>query len=392
MVRMRDVLKSMRDVGKRPDQENSNEDTSSNSGAGGFQFPAPSSKPDGEGSGNLAQTSMPDMTKRGSESLSPPKSLATQAPSSPAKKDQTPIEVTEELASQSPYHSAIKAIDEFLQFVKTEEPSDLDQIEEYATIFTDSLTEGDKLFLLSLTARSTVTTMAQHSANVAIVAIKVALGLNLSRDKIIQVGISGMVHEAGMMHISEDILNKKGSLDSSEYEMIKQHPILGRKIVETVADEHPYLPDVVAQEHERWNGNGYPFGIKENDIHQYAQIIGMADTFVALTHMRHYRDNFIAYKAIQSIIERRNIDFSAKMIKALIDVISIFPVHSLVKLNNGSVAKVIRTNKKFPVRPVIQLLADSQGQKLSGDDEVDLSNEPMIYIVSPILDENAYVK
>jgi HD-GYP domain-containing protein (c-di-GMP phosphodiesterase class II) len=390
MVRMRDVLKSMKDVGKRPNLEDSNESTSSGSSTGGFQFPAPSGTPREPQRGNLAQSSMPDMTKRATESSTPPKSLATLAPASQAKKDE-PIVVTDELASQSPYHSAIKIIDEFLQFVKTEEPSDLDQVEEYATIFADSLTEGDQLFLQSLTARSTVTTMAQHSANVAIVAIKVALGLNFPREKIIQVGISGMVHEAGMMHISEDILNKKGSLDSSEYEMIKQHPILGRKILENVVGEHPYLPDVVAQEHERWNGNGYPFGIKEGEIHEFAQIVGMADTFVALTHMRHYRDNFIAYKAIQSIIERRNVDFSAKMIKALIDVISIFPVHSLIKLNNGSVAKVIKTNKKFPVRPIIQMLADSQGQKLSGDDEVDLSNEPMIYIVSPILDENAYL-
>lgn len=116
----------------------------------------------------------------------------------------------------------------------------------------------------------------------------------------------------------------------------------------------------------------------------------MADTFIALTHLRHYRDNFIAYKAIQSIIERRNIDFSAKMIKTLIDVISIFPVQSLVKLNDGCVARVVQTNKNFPVRPVIEVVMDAKGSKLESIEKIDLSKEPMIYIVSPVLDENAY--
>lgn len=147
---------------------------------------------------------------------------------------------------------------------------------------------------------------------------------------------------------------------------------------------------MVYQEHERWNGNGYPQGLKENGITEYAQVLGLADSFIALTHTRHYRDNFIAYKAMQSIIERRNLDFSARMIKALIDVISIFPVDSLVKLNNGAIAKVIRTNKNYPVRPVIQLISDSRGNRIEKEEVVDLSNEPMIYIVSPVLDEAAY--
>jgi hypothetical protein len=78
------------------------------------------------------------------------------------------------------------------------------------------------------------------------------------------------------------------------------------------------------------------------------------------------------------------------MIKALIDAISIFPVDSLVKLNNGAIAKVVSTNKNYPVRPVIQLVSDSRGMRVEGEEIIDLSNEPMIYIVSPVLDESAY--
>lgn len=386
MVRMRDVLKSMRDV-KRPGQDNR---TDSGEEKGGFKFPAPAS-----------HSSVPRMPDSDQPAVTPPSSLHveekvnTDAPLHDHQLRTSDEEASEEVAPQpekksSPYHNGIQVIEEFLQSAKREEPFDLDAVESVAKQFTELLSDSDQLFLQAISARMSVTSMAQHSANVAIVAIKVANGLGFKTEQIVEVGMSGMVHEVGMVRVPDEIINKRGELSTSEYEKIKQHPLFGRQILEAVQDEFPFLPEVIVQEHERWNGNGYPFGLRENDIHEYAQILGLADTFVALTHMRHYRDNFIAYKAIQSIIERRNIDFSARMIKALIDVISIFPVHSLVKLNNGSIARVVQTNKKYPVRPVIELIANAKGQKVDKEETIDLSNEPMIYIVSPVLDEAAY--
>ena len=385
MVRMRDVLKSMRDV-KRPGQDNRT-DTGENQEKGGFKFPAPPS--------HSSAPQMPLAEQQNTKAPAPvEEKVDTDSPLhdhqlQQAAEEQVPAEVAPDKKT-SPYHNAIQVIDEFLQLAKSEEPFDLDAIEEVARQFTEMLLESDQLFLQAISARMTMTSMAQHSANVAVVAIKIANGLEMDKEKMIEVGMCGMVHEVGMVRVPDEIINKRGELSASEYEKIKQHPLFGRQILEAVQDEFPFLSDVIVQEHERWNGNGYPFGLKEADIHEYAQILGLADTFVALTHMRHYRDNFIAYKAIQSIIERRNIDFSAKMIKALIDVISIFPVHSLVKLNNGSIARVVQTNKKYPVRPVIQLVANAKGQKVEKEETIDLSNEPMIYIVSPVLDEAAY--
>jgi len=373
MVRMRDVLKSVRDI-KRPGQDFPDQSSDDNQESGGLRFPGPA-----HARTSTQPASMPDVRRtdvQKTEDVVP-----------------APEENSVDLAKsgeQNPYHRTISEIDNFLQLAKAGDPFDLDEIEKCSTEFVDLLEDNDQLFLQALSARKTVTTMAQHSANVAIVAIKIAYGLEYSREDIIRIGIASMIHEVGMTKIPDEVMNKKGELSPSEYEKIKQHPILGRQILDSVKDDYPELPDVVSQEHERWNGNGYPFGLSGDDIHEHAQVLGLADTFVALTHVRHYRDNFIAYKAIQSIIERRNTDFSARMIKSLIDVISIFPVQSLVKLNNGSIARVVKTNKQFPVRPVIEMVANARGEKFNNPETIDLSNEPMIYIVSPVLDENAY--
>ncbi|MDP8206754.1 MAG: HD domain-containing phosphohydrolase [Candidatus Electryonea clarkiae] len=369
MVRMRDVLKSVKDV-KQPGAQRTLSDHPGTDNAGtGFSFPSRELKSTKDTAPPENDISLPEESKPSATIIS-----------SDAKINE----------NNGLYNEAIGAVDDFLKMVSAGEPFDLDSVSQVVKLFADSLIESDYLFTISLSLHDSVSTMSQHSVNVAIIALKVAIGMDYSHDKICEVGLSAMVHEAGMVRVPPEITSKKTVLEEQEVKIIKQHPIHGKAILEAMKDEYPFLPDVVAQEHERWDGSGYPFGVAGNDIHAYAQIIGLADTFVALTNHRHYRDNFIAYKAIQSIIERRNKDFSAQTIKILIDVISIFPVGSLVKLNDGSIAKVIRTHKQYPIRPEIEIVKDAGSEHVGSKTVLDLSKEPMIYIVSPIFDVAAY--
>jgi HD-GYP domain-containing protein (c-di-GMP phosphodiesterase class II) len=361
---MRDVLRSVNDV-RRPGQTPASSSDGKSKGD-------PLNFPQSESTGFSAPPGMEERKKREGAASEP----------GAAKPDEQPRGVL--------YHNSIATVDEFLKLAAEHKPFNLDEVAKHAELLVETLAGSDQIFMQALSSRKSITSMAQHSVNVAIVAIKIANGLKFDRRRSIEVGVSGMVHEVGMVRVPEGVLTKRGELTPSEQDLIRRHPEFGREVLSSVEEKYPYLPEVVFQEHERWNGKGYPQGLKENEINEYAQIIGLADSFIALTHTRHYRDNFIAYKAMQSIIERRNVDFSARMIKALIDVISIFPVDSLVKLNNGAIAKVVRTNKNYPVRPVIQLVSDSRGMRVEDEAEIDLSNEPMIYIVSPVLDEAAY--
>jgi len=366
MVRMRDVLRSVNDI-RRPGQGAATHPGSSGEERGDLNFPSPAS----------SGFSVPPNKDNGSDTTGPAIQANTAAPQTAPQ-------------GKTLYHNAISAVDTLLNSAAARETLPIGAVLEQTELFAEALSTSDQIFMQALSARKTITSMAQHSVNVAIVAIKVAGGLNFDRQKVIEIGLCGMVHEVGMVRVPDAVLTKRGELTPSEQDLIRRHPEYGNEILQGVKEQFPFLPEVIYQEHERWDGRGYPRGLKENEIHEYAQVLGLADSFIALTHTRHYRDNFIAYKAMQAIIERRNIDFSQRMIKSLIDVISIFPVDSLVKLNNGSIAKVIRTNKKYPVRPIIQLISDSRGAKVSDVQEIDLSDEPMIYIVSPVLDEAAY--
>ncbi len=150
-------------------------------------------------------------------------------------------------------------------------------------------------------------------------------------------------------------------------------------------DDYPYLLNAVYQEQEREDGSGYPQGLKGDKICEFAKIIGTADIFEALVHRRTYREGFITYYAIQNILETKSHQFSAKMIRSLISVISMFPLGSLVELNTGEIARVVVTNRNRPVRPIVEISEDLEGRKLDPPNRVNLEKEPLIYITKPII-------
>ena len=95
----------------------------------------------------------------------------------------------------------------------------------------------------------------------------------------------------------------------------------------------------------------------------------------------------VTYHVLKEIIDLRNSHFDRKLIKALINIVSIFSLGSLVKLNNGEVGRVIRTSRMHPTRPTVEVLLDPQAQKVNPPRRVDLEDEPMLYIVDPAIDE-----
>ncbi len=374
MVRMRDVLRSVRDV--TPQQgtgDQAKENKPESEAPADFSFPS-----SGRPSINRPAPASFDNAERPKQDA-PSESPAQQAPVEEKQEEKVDL-----------FRLMTGKIEAFLNDAGTNQPLSTSEIEDVIDEFVATLSKGDQLFMQGLSIRDNVSSLSQHATMTAIVAIKVGMGLGLNNDRLSELALCAAVHEVGMVRVPAEIVSKKSELTYDEFEIVKMHPVYALEILSVFKDEYPFLAEAVSQEHERWNGKGYPNGVREDDIHEYAQVLGIADTFVALTHRRHYRDNFIAYKAIQSIIEKRNVDFSAKMIKALIDVISIFPVQSLVKLNDGSVARVTQTNKQYPVRPIIEVIQDTRGLVVDPPVSVDLSQEPMIYIISPVLAESAY--
>ena len=153
--------------------------------------------------------------------------------------------------------------------------------------------------VLALEARDRYT--RGHSDSVARILINIAREMSMDEEQVERVRIAGKLHDLGKIGIRDDILLKPGPLDKEEWEILKMHPRIGAEILAPI----PSLSDIVpaiASHHERFDGTGYPEGLKGDRIPILARMVAVADTYDALTSDRPYRKGFADVEAL-AIIE-----------------------------------------------------------------------------------------
>ena len=223
-----------------------------------------------------------------------------------------------------------------------------------------------------------------QSIDVTIFSLKIGHGMGYDNKRLLALALIALLHDVGMYKIPQHILDKKDKLSEKELKEIRRHPEISAKILSKSDKEYKWLADVALQIHERADGSGYPRGIKEKDIHQYAAIIGIVDIYSAMIKDRPYRDRIEKNRAMRSIIASSKGKFPVQIIKTFLNEISFFPVKSYVKLNDHSIGRVITTNPGFPLKPTVEIIQDHQGNKLDAPRIIHLSEQPLLYITGSI--------
>ncbi len=227
-----------------------------------------------------------------------------------------------------------------------------------------------------------------HPLDVTFVALRMAQGMGYENGHLSDLGLAAFLENVGMYRVPEAILDKTGPLDEEEMAVIKGHPEMSRRILIKLGDDYRWLADVALEIHERSDGSGYPKGLKGNEISEMASIIGLADTYVAMIKRRPYRDKFLQTDAIKTIIKEEKGLFPTEVLKVFLDRISLFPVNTLVRLNNKSIGRVISTDHNQPLRPIVELICDGHGHILKDRQVIRLCDNPLLHI-SESIDERA---
>ncbi len=223
-----------------------------------------------------------------------------------------------------------------------------------------------------------------HSIDMAIFSIKIGIGMGYDNKRLLVLAMVAFLHDVGMYKIPKNILNKKGKLSDQELKEIQRHPEISADILSKLGDKYRWLADVAIQVHERADGSGYPRGLKGEEIHDYAYIVGLVDIYSAMIKDRPYRDKIEQNRAMRSVIASSKGKFPVKIVKVFLNQISFFPVSSYVRLNDRSIGKVITTNSNFPLKPTVEILHDSLGNRLKEPRIIDLSQESLLYITESI--------
>ncbi|CAB5147822.1 hypothetical protein D3OALGB2SA_4617 [Olavius algarvensis associated proteobacterium Delta 3] len=251
-----------------------------------------------------------------------------------------------------------------------------------------SQTAQRALFISAIHQDDTRAYLTQKSLNVSLFAIQAGETLGFGPEQQLEIGMAGLLHEIGMALIPETLLFKPGPLTGQEYKVVQQHSEFGYQILKSYSDQYPYLAEVALQVHERIDGSGYPQGLRGDEIHDYAQIIGLVDIYEALCHSRPHRDGFPHFYAIKEIIRTCKGSFQRKHLKALLNAVSIFPLSTLVRLNSNAIGRVIQTFPDRPMRPRLRIEYDSQGRKVLTERVVHLPDNPLLYIVDSVSEDD----
>jgi HD-GYP domain-containing protein (c-di-GMP phosphodiesterase class II) len=226
--------------------------------------------------------------------------------------------------------------------------------------------------------------LVSHLASVGILSLRIGIGLDYDRPRLQELGLAAFLFDVGMWRVPEATLKKTSALLPDELAGIQNHTRLGAELVRQWASANPELLEPILQHHERENGRGYPQGLAGALIHPNAKIIGLMDVYAALIQQRPYRRRFRCHEAIREIVKTKHDNFSPQLIKILLAEVSFFPPPTLVRLNTGEIGRVVSVNRQQPLRPELEVLVDSRGNRLDPPKPLDLVEAPFVYVVGPL--------
>lgn len=255
------------------------------------------------------------------------------------------------------------------------------ELTKIATCFVDSLQQSDHFLTKAMTGQAG-TPVISNMVNVSVLAVKLGMGLGYQREALVGLALAGLLHDVGMLQVPGTILDNPGKLSDEDRARIKQHPEASFQLLSKLGSPYTWLAQIAFQEHERWDGQGYPRGLKGDHIDEYARIIGLVDNFEALMNPRPYRKRLLPHEAVRELLVAGKASFPSQIVKAFVQQFALFPLGTRVKLNTGELGVVSKLNQRYPLRPV--LLIDKGGVPGASPRTVDLSVTTLVHIVEVI--------
>ncbi len=310
--------------------------------------------------------------------------------SSVARKEQNKLmEVLEAQADKEMldlYYDSVNSLNSCFENVKNNEYVNTEHIDQVVSKLIPSIKDKkDEMISFLILSGHGEAQLAESSVNSTILSVFIAQSLKMTSHRINQLAYASLLHDVGMMKIPEQVINKKAKLTDNELKVIQTHPVYSFNIITKVLKYPVEVGRIAVQHHERWDGNGYPKKVSGEKIDLSARILSVTDAFEAMVSVRPYRNSMIGYKAMRQLLNDNSRRFDSKVLNTFIKIMGIYPIGSIVLLNDASIGRVISTHSKAPLRPEIRLLLDADGRKYKKENAyIDLMEDKSLFIARAI--------
>jgi putative nucleotidyltransferase with HDIG domain len=270
------------------------------------------------------------------------------------------------------YDDAVTVAETLWESAKTEGMPDADA----GRTVVDSLAQAvaqNRTALLALTALKNYDNYTfTHMVNVSILTMGQARGLGIEGSLLREFGLSALMHDIGKVKTPTEILNKPEKLTDKEFEILRRHTVEGAEILRGTP-EMPALAPVVAFEHHlRADGTGYPIGVKRPQLNLGTMLCGIADVYDAMRSQRVYQQAFPSDRILAVLQRNDGAQFDQHLVRRFSQLVGIYPVGNLVRLDTGVMAVVLKAYAPDPYRPRVKVITNRDGAMLERPYEVDL--------------------
>ena len=193
-----------------------------------------------------------------------------------------------------------------------------------------------------------------HSINVGLISRMIGRWLRLDSHDLDVLTLAGLLHDIGKTLIPPEIINKPDKLTDEEFALIRQHPKLGYDILKN-QNVNPHVKKAALMHHERCDGSGYPTGVEEVFIDEYALIVGIADVYDAMTAARSYRAPLCPFQVIRRFEDEGYQQYKTKYLLTFLKQIAATYQSNRVILNDGRGCNIVLLNQDALSRPMVQL-------------------------------------
>jgi len=270
------------------------------------------------------------------------------------------------------------ALRDVLQSVGAGKALDAPRVRDAAASMTESVVRNPDAMLLLAKLKEQGEATLDRAVGVSLYMISFGRFLQLPRDRLELLGMLGLLQDVGKVRLPSALLEKKGGLSAAEFEVCKKHVEHSIAILSETPGLPPELAALAALHHERFDGSGYPKGLKGVQIGLFGSIAGLVDCFDAMMHQRPYGEVLSPSNALNMIYKWRGGLFDGPLVEQFIQCIGAFPVGALVELNSGEIGIVIAQNPVRRLQPRVMVVLDAKGNPLKPQKILDLVKEPKV--------------
>lgn len=221
--------------------------------------------------------------------------------------------------------------------------------------YVEELTDDTDSVLASSRELAPDPALTERGIRLALLGMAMAIEMEWDEPNVREVGLCGLVHDFGMLRLDERLQNPQNELSAEDWQELAAHPLHTLDMLSSMKNISLPVRLAATQVHENPDGSGYPRRLSHEEIHPYAALLHAADAYITLTAAAHGRQAYLSYDVMVYLLNQVKANrMDEKAVRALLQVISLFPIGSHVRLSDGTEAQVIRRNGMNYTAPIVQ--------------------------------------